>query len=554
MNGPLAMTINGLIAEKTTNLESPSGNGAGKAPQDSHRNPVCLEVTVGVRNMPSGPALAEGRSVIVFETGAVIRLAGNPPVGQLLVAINPHGREVACRVVAPRNRPALKGYIEIEFCEPAGDFWGIHPNFESANAKPSAEPSAVPAPPAFIPPARTIPTPPLVTSPAVDLSKLTGHAPTFDDIPGLSLDAPVGRPPVGAGEVRPRTRVSDVPAFTPEPSRPVGPASITSLSEVPTPDTTQSLKPHVTSAHFSQGKGMTGTSALPEPRSAGSRMPLIIGAAAVVLVVGAAGFFFLHNGSSPSGNAVSSPVVQNSGPAAQPALGSSQQDQPVQSATTRVPTPELNTSAPSAATSNSGEIVRPASETTATFADNNRAKSATPATALPAVLPSAPQRQSTPSQIANLKISAPKAPARNAGNSSDAANLSAAEIGSANPVASSAIGGMLTAPASSNVPAPPRPEVPATPAKSVVREPKMLSSMPPVYPPMAKQNNIQGDVILVVNVDANGKVGEMAVMSGPELLRRAAVDAVKNWRYQPATNNGNPVSAQVTVKVEFRIR
>jgi periplasmic protein TonB len=551
-NGPLvAMSINGPITEKMTTQDSHSGNGGGKSPQDSHRNPVCLEVTVGVRNMPAGPALVEGRTVIVFEAGAVIRLEGNPPVGQLLVLINPHGREVACRVIAPRNRPALKGYVEVDFCEQAGDFWGIHPDLESGNVRPSAESSFVPPPPTFTPAARTITPPPPVTPPVMEQPKMSGHGPTFEDIPGLSLDAPAVRAPAAASDARPRPRASEPPAFTPDLSKPVSPAFVTPLSEVPPPVAPPTFKPTAIPPQSFPSKGITGMSALPQPQRAGSRMPLIIGAVAVALILGAGGFFYFRQSSPVLPSGVSSPVAQESAPAVQPASGLPRQDQPVDSAATRVPTPDLNTTAPATASpSNAADLVRPASETTASFAENNKAKPATP----PVAAPAAPQRQSAPSQIASLKISAPKAPVRNTANSSDSSNLSVPEIAAANPAASLAISNLMTTAGSSNVPAPPRPVAPSTPARTEIRGATLIASTPPAYPPMAKQSNIQGDVVLALSIDSTGKVSDLAVLSGPEILRRAAADAVRKWKYQPATSNGNPISSQVTVKVSFRVQ
>jgi protein TonB len=505
--------------------------------------------------MPSGPTLAEARSVIVFETGAVIRLAGDPPVGQLLVAINPHGREVPCRVVAPRNRPALKGYVEIEFCEPAGDFWGIHPTLEAVSVRNSAEPSAVPAAPALGSSGRNIPGLVMSAQPVGSQPKLAGHAPTFEDIPGLALGSPAVQPPTGAVEVRLRPKPSEPPALAYEVSKPVPAAPIAPLSQLPPPAPLPDFKPVATPSYSSQGKGITGMSALPETRSAGSPLPLVIGAVAVLILAGAGGFYYFHKSPSLSASEVSASVRQDSALGTQSAVRSSQQDQPLSSAPARAASAELNTTAAAATSRNdSAELVRPAAETTASFAENTVTKPATPA-AVPQRQPAPVQVPSAaPSQIPNLKLGAPKVPARRPVNSSDATTLSAAEITSASPAASSAIGGIMAARTSSNVPAPPPPVVPSTPVKSVVISPKLLASTPPIYPPMAKQSNIQGDVVVVVNIDATGQVGEMAVTSGPEILRRAAVDAVRKWKYQPATSNGKPVSSQMSVKVEFRIR
>ena len=72
------------------------------------------------------PIREEGRTVIVFDNGAVLRSTNNMPVGQTVILSNPNGRDVVCRVVGGRNLPSVKGYVEVEFIEAVNDFWGIH--------------------------------------------------------------------------------------------------------------------------------------------------------------------------------------------------------------------------------------------------------------------------------------------------------------------------------------------------------------------------------------------------------------------------------------------
>jgi TonB family protein len=60
-----------------------------------------------------------------------------------------------------------------------------------------------------------------------------------------------------------------------------------------------------------------------------------------------------------------------------------------------------------------------------------------------------------------------------------------------------------------------------------------------------------GDVVIDAVVDAQGDVQAMSVVSGPPSLRKAAMKALKNYKYQPATLNGKPVPARVTVRIKF---
>ena len=55
-------------------------------------------------------------------------------------------------------------------------------------------------------------------------------------------------------------------------------------------------------------------------------------------------------------------------------------------------------------------------------------------------------------------------------------------------------------------------------------------------------------------MDANGRVSSMKVVSGPVLLHQAAMDALHQWKYQPATLDGKPVSMHLTVTVQFRLQ
>jgi TonB family protein len=75
----------------------------------------------------------------------------------------------------------------------------------------------------------------------------------------------------------------------------------------------------------------------------------------------------------------------------------------------------------------------------------------------------------------------------------------------------------------------------------------------PVYPPLAKAANIQGDVVLEVSISREGKVENVSVVTGHPLLVPAAVDAVKQWEYMPTSLNGAPVDVVTTVTLNFTI-
>jgi protein TonB len=70
---------------------------------------------------------------------------------------------------------------------------------------------------------------------------------------------------------------------------------------------------------------------------------------------------------------------------------------------------------------------------------------------------------------------------------------------------------------------------------------------------MAKDTRVQGTVVVSAEVEPTGKVTAVTVESGPMLLRGAAIEAVKQWKYAPALVDGRPVAAHITVGVEFHL-
>jgi TonB family protein len=83
------------------------------------------------------------------------------------------------------------------------------------------------------------------------------------------------------------------------------------------------------------------------------------------------------------------------------------------------------------------------------------------------------------------------------------------------------------------------------------QEVRLLSQIRPVYPPLARQARIQGNVALHVIVDREGKVEEVTLISGHPLLVQAAIDAVRQWRYETTLLNGFPVAVDTTATVTF---
>jgi protein TonB len=80
-----------------------------------------------------------------------------------------------------------------------------------------------------------------------------------------------------------------------------------------------------------------------------------------------------------------------------------------------------------------------------------------------------------------------------------------------------------------------------------------LSGAYPVYPADARASGIEGAVVLHVLVGADGRVESAVPLSGPEVFRQPAMDAVTQWIYRPYLLNGQPVEVDTIVTVNFNL-
>jgi protein TonB len=117
------------------------------------------------------------------------------------------------------------------------------------------------------------------------------------------------------------------------------------------------------------------------------------------------------------------------------------------------------------------------------------------------------------------------------------------------------VGGVLDA----NVPPPP-PPAPAPPVLQAplriggeLKAPALIERVEPEYPPIAVRAQVQGVVILEAVVDRQGRVEDVRVLRSIPLLDRAAIAAVRQWRYSPLLLNGQPERFVLTVTVSFSL-
>ena len=107
------------------------------------------------------------------------------------------------------------------------------------------------------------------------------------------------------------------------------------------------------------------------------------------------------------------------------------------------------------------------------------------------------------------------------------------------------------APDRAALPAKPAELVPAAITQQGLVPPKLIKSEKAVASLDDLRDFETGSVIIDAVVDASGVVTAMNVVSGPPSLRKPALDALKDYRYIPATMNGKPVPAHVNVKIQF---
>jgi len=81
----------------------------------------------------------------------------------------------------------------------------------------------------------------------------------------------------------------------------------------------------------------------------------------------------------------------------------------------------------------------------------------------------------------------------------------------------------------------------------------LLAPIHPIYPAIAHAAGVQGSVIVEAVISRTGTIEDLRVLSGPPMLRQAAIDAIRTARYQPFRLNQEPIEVQTTITVNFRL-
>jgi protein TonB len=74
-----------------------------------------------------------------------------------------------------------------------------------------------------------------------------------------------------------------------------------------------------------------------------------------------------------------------------------------------------------------------------------------------------------------------------------------------------------------------------------------------VYPPIAISTRTEGVVVVEAIISKSGHIESAHATSGPELLRNAALEAIRNARYSPYLLNGQPTEVETTITVNFKL-
>ncbi len=81
----------------------------------------------------------------------------------------------------------------------------------------------------------------------------------------------------------------------------------------------------------------------------------------------------------------------------------------------------------------------------------------------------------------------------------------------------------------------------------------LLRKTMPAYPLMAKEMRVQGTVVLAATISKSGTIKNLRAVSGPSVLRQAALDAVRSWSYRPYLLDGQPVDVETSINVVFTL-
>jgi protein TonB len=87
-----------------------------------------------------------------------------------------------------------------------------------------------------------------------------------------------------------------------------------------------------------------------------------------------------------------------------------------------------------------------------------------------------------------------------------------------------------------------------------IKPPRLIKRVEPDYPEIARQARVEGVVIVETTTDIYGRVKDVKILRSIPLLDQAAVDAVRQWMYEPMIINGRPRGVIFVVTVRFSLK
>lgn len=531
-------------------------------------------------------------TMIVFPRGAVVKLLARVRTGHAVVLTNLSTKRTAlCRIIQVNTTANAVHYVKLEFSQPEPGFWGIHfpsddnagpsapapeshPNFVSAG--PSARISEPPAAP--LKPLPTEPSSPVLrTQPEVSrrqteqkppASEMTKEPAKLAPPPpanyGAAADPAINNEvvPLAAAPVKKAPAMPAIPSLAPPPQNHPIPASeapiFDSLSTgeeifgkeaaVASAEETSLLKIDRKAAQ-AFGRSLDPSTLLQSveiPKS-NNALKIFLSAAAVVIIgAGAAFYVKQYRGNTRQGAVVNAPAVSTaSAPAAESSVAPAPVAQPSQNLSNATVTAPRESAIPARAAVDQPPTEQSAITVTPVHnAARNAATQSNPtiSTGLANIYAGdLAARPKVTQQHRNSPVQAPLPSVSGA-------------IGNLGAAPSNAGLGSLVSGSSADNSVLPKPVEPKPLLRGgVVSPPKLVHRVQPIYPSLAAASRTEGDVEVEALIDQTGKVTSTKAISGPVLLRRAAMDAVRQWRYSPALLDGKPISMQYKVTVSFRL-
>jgi protein TonB len=500
------------------------------------------------------------QTAVVFPDAAVISLTAAVVPGQLVFLTNKENhREVVCQVIRKRNNRPTSCYVELQFTEPQKDFWGVafpEPSQQAHSESPTSLVEKVEAD-AVSAEATEEPAADLVTAPNTEEVNLLRHevdalreqskARTETKKKEEEEAARKAAEAVRKAQEDADAAIAALAAKRDAATKPLIRMNLPAASVASEPSVTSPLKPPAQTSPsqplpLPQGKSLAtpenpGHSAereafedlLPEPELDFSKAPIPsqlpeddrysiykplrkkVGLRDAILTVAAT--FLLAAGIGFAWYTDKLPMARRKPPAP-------------------------------AATAKTAAAPKPA--TPATAPEKGSAPIATPST--PVVLPATVPTDATAADAGGAPVGAipSESPKSATGNEfpTDAPVGAKKTVNAAPaPPAKKRNAAIAAAPAL-EAPEPIAADAPVLPAK-------LIRAAKPVYPPNAMRNFITGDVRITAEVRPDGHVGNVTVISGPPALRAAAVEAMKQYEYEPATKGGKPQPSQITTTIKF---